>query len=584
MREPRQPDDQVAQAFDVARRHAAHAFEHLVSAQFIDHRARVGRRYRRHAITHVAQHLNVDTAQSCRNDRTKHRIADNAQHHFNTWRHHFLHQHAIDACVRRVASGRFHNLHVAAMHRIVALQAQPDRTGIGLMRNVGRIDFERHLAGELPRMGDRLFRLAGEPFARDGKSVFGEHEFRFPLRQRSGVRAELVARRLHRNAGRPLRHIRLLLVSSDALAEIHRCAQRPQAWQRIAVDRHTQSNQIFGGWRRIICACADPDHGRRLRTIEHELHAAFDLLAGHERENRCDCVYVRVARYRIQRAAEHRGFAGGERRKIAGIEYLAAVTGQHAGQHCLRLCRVFSPVYALIGAHIGEMHDVAAGRSDRRCTATLGPTAFTQKDRCLVKLAAGVHAYHAVLFECGLIDIVNSSDGAGVRCRRTAARFGAAQLQYDYRLFTLQSLQRHRLQFGAILEAFDCHQDDVGGVGAQHETREVERVEVRFIAAARFVAHAQPCHLRAPHHGDLAEPAAVADNADIARLAFGAADSAGGRHREIIDEVDYAVAIGAHDAHAGRARERDQPCLPLAAFGRGGLRESRGIYSGERHA
>src|SRR4030081_773524 len=86
-------------------------------------------------------------------------------------------------------------------------------------------------------------------------------------------------------------------------------------------------------------------------------------------------------------------------------------------------------------------------------------------------------------------------------------------------------------------------------------------------SASRATAYS----FRAPLQGCRPTPAAVADDTDIAGGAAGAADCAGGGHREVIDEIDYAVAIRPHDAHARRARKFNQARLPLAAFRRGGF-------------
>src|SRR5258705_5475166 len=136
VREPRQPHDQVAQAFDVARRHAAHAVEQLAAAQFIHHCARVRRRDRRDAIADVTQHLDVDAAEPRGNDGPEYRVANNAEHHLDALRHHFLHQYAVDAGIRRVARGGVQHLRISDTHRVVALQAELDRAGIGLVRDV----------------------------------------------------------------------------------------------------------------------------------------------------------------------------------------------------------------------------------------------------------------------------------------------------------------------------------------------------------------------------------------------------------------------------------------------------------------
>src|SRR4026209_347108 len=64
----------------------------------------------------------------------------------------------------------------------------------------------------------------------------------------------------------------------------------------------------------------------------------------------------------------------------------------------------------------------------------------------------------------------------------------------------------------------------------------------------------------------------------------GAADGSGGGHREGVDVVDDAVAVRAHQAHAGAARELHELRLALAPLGGAHLGKARAVHGSERHA
>ncbi len=250
----------------------------------------------------------MDAAEPRGNDGPEYRVANNAEHHLDALRHHFLHQYAVDAGIRRVARGGVQHLRISDTHRVVALQVELDRAGIGLVRNVGGVDLERNLAGDFARQGNRLFRSARELLACDRKSIFGECELRFALGQCARLRSEF-------------------FVCGNTLSEIGGRADRAQTRQCVAINGNPGSDQFLRRRLRVVGAGADPDHRRRFRAVAHELDTCLDLRARHKREDRRDRVDVRIVDDRVERAAEHRRLAGRERREVARVEDLAAISG-----------------------------------------------------------------------------------------------------------------------------------------------------------------------------------------------------------------------------------------------------------------
>src|SRR5262249_31520262 len=141
----------------------------------------------------------------------------------------------------------------------------------------------------------------------------------------------------------------------------------------------------------------------------------------------------------------------------------------------------------------------------------------------------------AVLAEGCVVDIVHAGDRPGMRGCRLDARGGASELEHDDGLLAFGCFTRQIEQLRTVFDALDRHQHYAGRIRAQHEAGEIERVEIGLVADARLVADAQTDIHRSPHHADLTEAAAVADDADITCGRPGAGNGRGGGHGKAVD-------------------------------------------------
>ena len=183
----------------------------------------------------------------------------------------------------------------------------------------------------------------------------------------------------------------------------------------------------------------------------------------------------------------------------------------------------------------------------------------------------------------GLDDVVVARDGAGVRSGGTAASFGGTDFQYHQRLFKFGRFLRKAAEFFTAFDAFNREQHDICCFRMQHETREIHRIDIGLVATTRFIADAEAVFHRAPHHIDLAEPAAMAHHADIARRRILPSDRGGGSHREPVDEIHHAVAVGPHKAYARFTAKFDQALLTFASLRRAALGKTAAEYGDKAH-
>ncbi len=72
---------------------------------------------------------------------------------------------------------------------------QAYRAGLGFVRNIRRLDFKGKLAAELGSHAGGFVDATRQGFARDRKSIGGEHAFAGAFGQRSGSGCEPGARR-----------------------------------------------------------------------------------------------------------------------------------------------------------------------------------------------------------------------------------------------------------------------------------------------------------------------------------------------------------------------------------------------------
>src|SRR5215510_5463815 len=82
-REPRQAHDACYERVDIGPLRAAHALQQLVALELAQHTGGLVRRHRCNAIGDVAEHFDMDAAQPGGDNRSEHRVANDAQHYLD---------------------------------------------------------------------------------------------------------------------------------------------------------------------------------------------------------------------------------------------------------------------------------------------------------------------------------------------------------------------------------------------------------------------------------------------------------------------------------------------------------------------
>ena len=291
----------------------------------------------------------------------------------------------------------------------------------------------------------------------------------------------------------------------------------------------------------------------------------MDIGARAEGDDRHHDVDIDVCRGCFEHAPEHVGIQNAGRREVGRIGH-AAEAWHQLGEICLRLLRERWPFDAVGSAEIGDQHDVAAGNRHAGGARPPGKAPVAQQHRDFVEFVAVVDADQAKLAKCAIVDRIRACHGAGMRLRGAATGLGTAELDEDDRLLALGGQFCEHAQLLAVRNALGDHQHDIGLRIVDHIAREIECIEIGVVAAGHRVIDAEASLLCTPHGTDQSESTALRDDADVAGCA-GLRRSLQRRcigQREVVDEVDDAVAVRPHQAHAGAARELAQLRLQFA--------------------
>ena len=315
------------------------------------------------------------------------------------------------------------------------------------------------------------------------------------------------------------------------------------------------ADQTFRRNRRIVEALAGPQQGDRLGRARREFGQRLDVGRGRKRQHRQHHVDVGV----VVQCPAHRGeYVGTPDRRggqVGRVGRPAKARQQRADRRLGRL-RILRPFDPHRRAEVGDHDQVAPG--DRHCRGPPPAHALAPaQHHCgLVEFAAVVDPHDAELLEGRAADRVGTGDRTGMRRRRPAAGRRTAYLDHDDRLVERGGALGQRAQLAAIGNRLGNREHDPGALVFDHERHVIEQVEIGVVAAADLVADVEAGLLRAPHHVDLPRAARMAGHRDVPGRAARAADHRGRRHRHPVDEVDHAVAVGSHHAHAPLARER----------------------------
>ena len=92
---------------------------------------------------HVAERLDQNAAEANHQQQSPGGIAVDAENDLATGRRHRLHQHAVDMRRRRVLPGCGEHAIIGRAHGFSPGKTERDRTGLGLVRDVGGLNLER---------------------------------------------------------------------------------------------------------------------------------------------------------------------------------------------------------------------------------------------------------------------------------------------------------------------------------------------------------------------------------------------------------------------------------------------------------
>ena len=425
--------------------------------------------------------------------------------------------------------------------------------------------------------------MGRQHFLCHGQAIASQHRFRLALGDFLAAGFEQLCRGSLVNGRRTHRRQRTGLARRHVLTKIVGRTDRARTGRGVAIHRHTLADQVTRAVVRIVGAAAQPQHGGVFAALIHDLDRLQQIGLGRRRHDGDHHVHPRVSGNGHQRRAVKLLVAGGCRSEIGRITDLA-ITRHQFGKCRLRVRGKSVPLQVEHRAGIGQVDHIATGWRHCGQPAPFGPFAFAQEHRGFVQLVTFVDADQTILPAHRVDDVVVACDCASVRRRRAAADFGGAKFQDDQRLFQLRGFFRQCAEFVAALDALDRQQHHVGRFRMQHEAREIQRVDVGFVTATRFIADAQAMVHRAPHDSDLPQAAAVAHHRDIARRARLSFHRRGRRHRKAVDKIHDAIAVGAHETNAELLAELDQAFLLVAAFRRTGFVKAAAEHGGELHA
>ncbi|MPM75041.1 hypothetical protein SDC9_122032 [bioreactor metagenome] len=142
--ELRKAHHRIGQAVDVHRRSAPKAREQGGAAQRPQHVLRLRLRHRRKPALNVAQQFHQHATKAHGDERPELHVVDHPQCQFHTFRRHALHQHAFDVGIGSVPPCRRLHLFKRCLERCGITDVQPHHAHLRLVRDVGRLDLDRH--------------------------------------------------------------------------------------------------------------------------------------------------------------------------------------------------------------------------------------------------------------------------------------------------------------------------------------------------------------------------------------------------------------------------------------------------------
>ena len=175
----------------------------------------------------------------------------------------------------------------------------------------------------------------------------------------------------------------------------------------------------------------------------------------------------------------------------------------------------------------------------------------------------GVDARNAEPLEEGVRRGIRAGERGGMRDRRGARLFGAADLHRDDRLLQLARPRRQPLEAGDAVEAFDVQAERRDAVVLDQPERHFRQAGLRLVAGRHQEGDRQAALLHGEVAGDVGR---LRDDADAARVRREPhAAMLVGPQQRAVGIVDQAVAVRPDDRHV--AGSLDQLALQPLAVG-----------------
>ena len=185
--ELRDVDDDVGDRIAVGGIAAAHAFQHLMGLDAVQHRQRILLGRGREAEGDVLQHLDQHAAEPERHQLAERAVGHRTDDDFLAAQQHLLHLDAFDLGVRLVFLGVRQDRRVILFHVIGGLDAHHHAAGFGLVQNVRRDDFHHHRKTHAGRELDRLGRGFGHALLRNRDAVGVADQFALGRRETAAL-------------------------------------------------------------------------------------------------------------------------------------------------------------------------------------------------------------------------------------------------------------------------------------------------------------------------------------------------------------------------------------------------------------
>ena len=478
---------------------------------------------------------------------------------------HGLHRDAVDARIRCHARHALHHGLVGIACAGGSVDVQHHTAHVGFVRDVGRVDFQRHRKAQLRGNHHGLGAAARQQRARDRDVEGRQQGFRLHLRQHAAPLGQHAfdhqARALDvglcqiggQRRGRLLQQLLVDVVVGHVAERAHGRFWRAEGGN-VGRAQHL-ARRAYGG-------VAQParEHGLVgvALGVSQGLGDGRGVCARFGREQGQDAIDLPLGQGRVNGGAVLLGCG-----VFAQVDQLLQC-GLGRQQRCQRGARSFrehAQFQVQVVGCIGSEHAGAAAVGHHRQAPTYGAVARGQAFGGRKQIDKRMHAHGTGAAQGGIEHVVAADDGCAVRERRRTACAAPPRLEYHHRLGVGRRAQRTHEAAG-VADALHAHRN---AVGVRVVGEKVQRFGQAHAGVRAKRDHAGKAHAVAacPVQRGGGERARLADQ----------------RHGACLGQRAYAAGIelqrGALDAQRVGPKQKDAlaPCQALQ------LRGLRGIYT-----